>query len=111
MLGPEPMPVHVLPVAKAQVSKPRIRSLLTCVFDCRHQKMDEQRSGLTAFEKQIRARLEATTSTDSSRWPYRRGAEILRANHRAQRNIQRADTGKVSIWIPSSKHSGTTVFF
>jgi hypothetical protein len=45
------------------------------------------RAGLAAFEKQIRARFEAASAEPSS-WPYRRGAEILRAIYCAQRNVQ-----------------------
>ncbi len=44
------------------------------------------KAGLAAFEKQVRARLEAT-STEPSGYPYRRWCEILRAIYQAQRNI------------------------
>jgi hypothetical protein len=43
------------------------------------------KAGLAAFEKKMRARLEAA-STDPSSWPYRRAAEILRAIYCAQKN-------------------------
>jgi hypothetical protein len=44
------------------------------------------KAGLAAFEKKMRACLEAA-STDPSSWPYRRAAEILRAIYCAQKNI------------------------
>ncbi|MBI1898477.1 MAG: hypothetical protein HYS04_18375 [Acidobacteria bacterium] len=44
------------------------------------------KAGLAAFEKRIRARF-GDASADPSSWPYRRGAEILRAIYIAQRNI------------------------
>jgi hypothetical protein len=44
------------------------------------------KAGLAAFEKKMRARLEAA-STDPSSWPHRRAAEILRAIYCAQKNI------------------------
>jgi len=44
------------------------------------------KAGLAAFEKKMRARLDAA-STDPSNWPYRRSAEILRAIYSAQKNV------------------------
>jgi len=43
------------------------------------------KAGLAAFEKKMRARIEA--ATDPSSWPYRRAAEILRVIYSAQKNI------------------------
>jgi tetratricopeptide (TPR) repeat protein len=45
------------------------------------------KAGLTAFEKQIRARFEATGSAEPSDYDYKRWSNALRAIYLAQRNI------------------------